>query len=1767
MSDNKTVSWEKNEDIDKFFKNFKLNSYWFFNGVHPKLKVNNIIDFNNFKIITFTHNNKSFGLMKKNKDNIEILGDNLKEIYSRFKKIEFTKSVKENINFEIKNKYDIKKILKKGVVGKHLESKKINVKLSKEQDLSIHLDDFINQNLKIFNKDKFKYKKSFTNLINKYSNFDKLGNPISVDIIDENFSPSYNVITKFKRFDLANIYPIIDDIDYYYTENTDLLNNDDDSISNIVFVDDLKQLSIYDSYYKRLKNYRNKVDNKKDKILNEQSNFNYSNHNNFLENGNNFENNNTFGHIVGYTEDNNPYKNFIGLNSSKNINIIRRDYISYNLKFDTNVVRSCIIDDKKTCILNINEGTNKIKKNPFENDRIPKKYLNSPKLLKFTYSNKPISKNTKKCTGLNSENEQSYYEKDVELVSETCSEYNKITDEKNIKIVGFYFNSLTNSDQKNTEILIENNLGNLGEKKIYNLNLNHNPYFKKNFQENDESNYQIIDFNNFDKSKIKTNENYLIYFSKNNSKNNKNKKLELDYFKKIFITTKDIIDINYDKTLNLINYKQFINLIQNHNCRFNNISDSLFNNYFFTIKKTNFTHNLNEILSKNILNYSNFYKKINYNLLKYYNDFCNRKINNEIDKPINDKILLKNFNNIHNINIDSIKDEMKVLESIISDKCSKIKNNSDTENEEIEKLYQECAILISNKNNLIIDQLNLKINNLNDFLKNYKYLIGNSSEKKYNWTKNFKWVRKLSKNNNIINEKKIYPPHNISNKINNILKINDINKKGTLLFEFINKYSSNYKIDLDEKFDETNKELNWFYYNPKILPKVNTKICCKHNYYYLKCRNSNDNQINNILFEECIKEWGVIDFSSSDKIYCKNCGEVMAYSKHSEFEGIEKGSGKVINFREIDLSDIENVKFNSFEIKVSGFLEDVLNIIRIKLNEIDYKDVIKLVSNYYSFESLKSKFNSELDYKKIKFGKNNSTLEIYLRRHRWLLSSYYCHINNIKFKISNYNKLLNGEYYQNALNDIDIIIDKIINEMKTENISWKKWGREFIIKSNKKLNFVLLRQFLNKQVSKSKNENFNNFLQIEILKCVLASLSRIITTSNFKYDLYSLNSREAVKQSGISLLNIEQFPELSCNMFSKIILYQKSNKFSIWSKILKNIDNETFVNEITNIYRAFYNSNIVLERIKNKTQTITSKIYPWNNFLPSIQNQMNNDFLENLNLFINKNYNSKNVSSSYTDSILPYNIKKDFNDFEDYDIDYFYKNLKSINETKRNNNIYYKNKLKFKVTRKNIIEQNYDEKYIKKNLIFNIENGNRRIYQLFYDYTGIYEKLKYLNMTDEQFQKNIYLMINKLYKKENDKFINFKVKMIFYLIKKYKNSISKNEPIHNYVEVDTETSEFKYELIKKFTEKTEKENSKILLGKIENVISKKNMIKYDKIKNDSNIDKNFNLILSNFKISKDDIEKYNGNEFQIENLFNEIQENYFQVQISNIENNMKIEGYNIMNSVLWEKEMNFRKNNFLNDKKNFKINFKINLIKFICKTIKILNTVHDDVESKCREWFILEDEKINNFRFKYFYKIYNKKTNNLVSDFSFINEINIKYFDSLNFSQSFNILDEQMELINQFINNLTFYQNDNEIEEKINFIINILFSELNNNDIRDLLNLFVSKNINNNFISDKFIQQKYEFKKNEESAGRKKSSDKIQKMDEDLYNVMFFKRQFNLGKVGFSSSNNLSDDSYDELNLEKIDLTGLNNNIYKKEENEESGIANVRSSEDESEYY
>ena len=61
----------------------------------------------------------------------------------------------------------------------------------------------------------------------------------------------------------------------------------------------------------------------------------------------------TVGGDTFVSEDLDPIRNInnIGLNNSQNVNIVKRNHISYNLKFDTKVIRSCIIDDNKSCIL------------------------------------------------------------------------------------------------------------------------------------------------------------------------------------------------------------------------------------------------------------------------------------------------------------------------------------------------------------------------------------------------------------------------------------------------------------------------------------------------------------------------------------------------------------------------------------------------------------------------------------------------------------------------------------------------------------------------------------------------------------------------------------------------------------------------------------------------------------------------------------------------------------------------------------------------------------------------------------------------------------------------------------------------------------------------------------------------------------------------------------------------------------------------------------------------------------------------------------------------------------------------------------------------------------------------------------------------------------------------------------------------------------------------------------------------------------------------
>jgi hypothetical protein len=1761
-----SVIWEENNNVDKFLNNFKLNSTWYFNGVLPILKVKNIINYDKFKIVTFTYNNKSFGLIKKNKDKIDIVGENLIKIFNKYKKIRFTK--KKDIDTDsdseeiFKKNYNIKNIFKQGIIGTHIESKKISIKISKDQDISINLDEFINQNLKLSNTLKTSYKKGFTRLIKKYSKFDKLGKNIPVNVLDEFYSPTYDNILNNHRFDLGNIIPIVQDSEYYFTSNPDLLENLNEN-NNFIFLNDIEQILIYSNYYNKLKNYRNKQENKKDRIIAEHSKFNYSDFHNFLSNGNEFDNN-TFGNILGYNEDNNPYKDFIGLKSFINPDNINRDYLSYNLNFDNFIIRSCIIDpQKEPCSIDFSENNFKIKKNPFKNNRIPKRFSNGMKLIKFCQREHVINKNTRTCTGLNSESDNSYYDNDVELVSETYSEYTKLLPGSNIKIVGFYIKSCNNLYKKNTEILLENNLGNFGEKKIYNLNFNSNPYFHNNNKINNDNEIIRLRIDKFDKHKYINDKNYVIYFSDFKNKNKKSNKIEINDIKDIFLNLRDIFETNsIDLITNhsLINFKKIFN---NFYCKTNILNQSLFKDFFFSIDDTPYHFNITTIINQNSTMLENYMNK-KYNNIKVFNIDSN--ISNKIQ--INFKNILDSFNKTYNINNNSIEDEIKIYDKLLKENYEKIKKNDDKELEN--KLYNQTGNIIVIKKELQYLQHDINNNNLKNFYFQIKNNFRNKPKINYSWKKKDKWYRSYLSDNIILNNKKIYPPIKITNEIEYVLKIKNTSILGEKLAIFLNKYSLNYKNVIVELYNKKNINENWYFYNPKILSNVNVKICCKHYYYLTNIQNPNDNIINTKLLEECVKNWGTIDNSSNDKIICKNCGEIISYNKYSEFEGIEKGSGKVINFRELDLSDFQNKKLSSFEIRLRNELELILTLIKLNLKNNDITDLIKLVSNIYSENSIKNNFNLQIDYSKImfRFQKDRVNLKSFLITQRWLLSSYYCYNNKIKFDYRDTQKMTTGEYYQNALNDIDIIINKINEEQKNDNKSWLNWGKKFNHPGgNKKLNFIRFRSILDKILIRESEKKYNIYWKTEVLKYLLASICRIITTSSYKYNLFSLKNRESIKETNISVLNIYQYPESSCNMFSKIILYQKKNKNSIWFKILKDIHDDLFIDDVVNYYRNFYNSNIVMTRIKNTSQINTSlNYYTWNNFLPNIYGEGNN-FINKLNKYINIKYDLKNISSTYRDSVLPYNIKNKFNNFDDYDIDYYYKNINFINEIVDYKNAFKVNKLKFNKEKKtdNI---DYNNRFIKKNLIINIDNGLKRVYIKMYDYTGIYDKFKYLNMTDKQYQKNIYLIINKLYNNEDTDFVNNKIKIIYFLIKNYKDSVKNNLPIKNYVEIDTLTGEFKNELYNKYNRIIQKSNSKDLLMKLENVINKKQILKTNFEKNSMKMEDNFNKVLESFNINNDEKSVLsNLKEFKVDKIFQELEDDYFIDIMDKISNRMKIEGYDSLDKHTWDKELEFRTEEIKNSKLNLKIKLNISIIKFILKSIYIINNINNIGFQKSKEWYNSE-ENTDDFRFRNLYNVFNKKNNNNILDFVFINELNIKYLELFEFNnKNIHINHKNSETINNFINNLYKSKNSFNILNKLKIIINILVNKINNSEFNYILTSFVSEYVNNNFISDTYIQEKYEFKKNEESSGRKKSSDKLLNLDKDLYNVMFFKRQFNLGKVGFSSNNNeFNSDDYNELNLKPNDLNEINKNIYNDESLSEASISNVKSSEEEGEY-
>jgi hypothetical protein len=189
------------------------------------------------------------------------------------------------------------------------------------------------------------------------------------------------------------------------------------------------------------------------------------------------------------------------------------------------------------------------------------------------------------------------------------------------------------------------------------------------------------------------------------------------------------------------------------------------------------------------------------------------------------------------------------------------------------------------------------------------------------------------------NPKIINPPKNISDELTLIDRIDDLYLKVTKLNLFVQKYGIPYNRNPIDGIDDTPDKSKKFYFD---FDKVNVPICCKH---FESLFNSNLGRD----FEEKLKnvttEWGILLHDQS-KYTCKECGEILEMNRYSEFAGIGIFLREKVepSMEDYDNDELEEKNFLSEELDIKYYLDNVIKVIGIKINNKDYITIIRKVA-------------------------------------------------------------------------------------------------------------------------------------------------------------------------------------------------------------------------------------------------------------------------------------------------------------------------------------------------------------------------------------------------------------------------------------------------------------------------------------------------------------------------------------------------------------------------------------------------------------------------------------------------------------------------------------------------------------------------------------------------------------------------------------------------------------------------------------------------------
>ena len=541
---------------------------------------------------------------------------------------------------------------------------------------------------------------------------------------------------------------------------------------------------------------------------------------------------------------------------------------------------------------------------------------------------------------------------DYSLIEETIIK--KRSYKKNYKKnLNINIKNISNDNNKNVGIEISENYKNNKEEENKKYNYFNDMNIKENNLINLNSNSINIDFNSLNKKRV-NNINFLKLNKEQIKPNNNNNQIlntDVNKYNQNILSMLKISKNNilFDKLLNAkLNYTKTLE------------QDKLYtNNHLSTLNKEkkiyNYKPSFRDILKNdkktlyfNFFGNSNNTKNIFLNKLDKHEFWLDKKIQNNDTKTFNDEIFLRNFrknllkreklNKTKNTNIDNQRKNNTI--------------NIDNKSSRIISLSNDNKII---KKNLVINEHNIKLNNIKKIIQNYEDKNSSNSENKNNKKINHindsigTKIKIISKQRNDNRFENISSDKYLNNKSNIINKINEYNIDNLNIKTFIKENSKSFINNQNKNLNSINKENYLIPINKEHIYKSENNYKRKE-LSLQKTYKNNDDKINlSKLIQNKNKE---NDYKKAIKIKNKSSfNKPNLHHKTIESYNISNRNNTIENNR-MPLNLTKKMRNFNFENKLNEirnlnddlignkFIKNSRNLIRIKNN-----DGIKTIKN------------------------------------------------------------------------------------------------------------------------------------------------------------------------------------------------------------------------------------------------------------------------------------------------------------------------------------------------------------------------------------------------------------------------------------------------------------------------------------------------------------------------------------------------------------------------------------------------------------------------------------------------------------------------------------------------------------------------------------------------------------------------------------------------------------------------------------------------------